>query len=285
MFGNIKGYIQLFKDARYAKRRIAEDPNRFDSVATYCMFIGYPRSSHSLMGSLIDAHPNAIIAHEQDVLKYIKYGFTKEELFPLLLRNSEEFTANGRTWTGYSYAVEGQYQGRYETLKVIGDKRGANSARRFQRKPELLEKLKTRIGIPIKMIHVIRNPYDNISTMAYRNNGSDKAKVTKAVLKEETANYFSLVETVDWVQRNLGAGSVIDVKIEEFMAGPKEKLADVCRFLGLETNEKYLDDCAAIVYNKPHKTREDYPWDAELIADVKSRMERFGFFEGYDFEH
>ena len=100
MFGNIKGYIQLFKDARYAKHRIQEDPNQFDTVNTYCMFIGYPRSSHSLMGSLIDAHPNAIIAHEQDVLKYIKYGFTKEALFPLLLRNSEEFTANGRTWTG-----------------------------------------------------------------------------------------------------------------------------------------------------------------------------------------
>ena len=185
----------------------------------------------------------------------------------------------------YSYAVEGQYQGRYETLKVIGDKRGANSARRFQRKPELLEKLKERIGMPIKMIHVIRNPYDNISTMAYRNNGSDKTKVTKAVLKEEIGNYFSLVETVTWVRKNLGEGSVVDVKIEEFMAEPKEKLADVCGFLGLETNEKYLDDCAAIVYNKPHKTRNDFPWDKELIDDVQSRMNNFSFFDGYGFEY
>lgn len=284
MFGNIKGYIQLFKDARYAKEQIKADPHRFDSVTTYCMFIGYPRSSHSLMGSLIDAHPNAIIAHEQDVLKYIKYGFTKEELFPLLLRNSEEFTAGGRTWTGYSYAVEGQYQGRYETLKVIGDKRGANSARRFQRKPELLEKLKTRIGMPIKMIHVIRNPYDNISTMAFRNNASQKERVTKEVLQVEIENYFSLVETVAWVQKNLGEESVINIKIEEFMAGPKGKLTEVCGFLGLEADEKYLDDCAAIVYNKPHKTRNDFPWDEELIRDVASRMKRFGFFDGYDFE-
>lgn len=283
MFGNIKGYLQLFKDARYANRQLKEHPDRFASVDTYCMFIGYPRSSHSLIGSLIDAHPNAIIAHEQDVLKYVKYGFSKEQLFPLLLRNSEEFTAKGRTWTGYSYAVPGQFQGRYEKLKVIGDKRGANSARRFQRKPEILEKLKQTVGMPIKMIHVIRNPFDNISTMAYRNNGSDKAKVTKAVLQEEIANYFSLVETVQWVQNNLGEGNVIDIKIEEFMAQPKDKLRELCGFLALNADEKYLDDCAAIVYNKPHKTRDDYPWDEALVDEVKQKMARYAFFDGYDF--
>lgn len=285
MFGNVKGYIQLFKDARYANRQIKEHPNRFDSVSSYCMFIGYPRSSHSLVGSLIDAHPNAIIAHEQDVLKYIKYGFSKGQLFPLLLRNSEEFTAKGRTWTGYSYSVPGQYQGRYETLKVIGDKRGANSARRFQRKPEILEKLKATINIPIKMIHVIRNPYDNISTMAFRNNGSDKARVIKETLKEEIANYFSLVETVRWVQGTLDHDAVINIKIEEFMAAPKEKLRDLCGFLGLEASEKYIEDCAEIVYNKPHKTRNDYPWDEELIAEVKGKMEKYPFFKGYDFSN
>jgi len=283
MFGNLKGYLQLFKDNYYAKSKLGETPHLFDSLSAYCMFIGYPRSSHSLIGSLIDAHPDAIIAHEQDVLKYVKYGFSKEKIFHLLLRNSKEFTEMGRTWTGYSYAVPSQYQGRYETLRIIGDKRGANSARRFQRNPAILQKLKTTIDIPIKMIHVVRNPYDNISTMAFRNNGSIKENVTKAVLKEEIKNYFALVNTVDWVQEQLLENDIFHIKIEAFMANPKELLEQLCRFLDLTPDEKYLNDCAAIVYNKPHKTREEFPWDAELIQEVDKRMEEYPFFAGYDF--
>ena len=33
------------------------------------MFVGYPRSSHSLVGALLDAHPEIIIPHEYGVLE------------------------------------------------------------------------------------------------------------------------------------------------------------------------------------------------------------------------
>src|SRR4051812_27120158 len=60
----------------------------FDGVRKYCMFIGYPRSGHSLIGSLLDAHSNAIIAHELDALKFIGAGCDKNQLYQLLLDNS-----------------------------------------------------------------------------------------------------------------------------------------------------------------------------------------------------
>ena len=34
------------------------------------MFIGYPRSSHSLVGAILGAHPEIIIPHQYDVIKY-----------------------------------------------------------------------------------------------------------------------------------------------------------------------------------------------------------------------
>jgi len=283
MFGNIKSLIQLVKDRSYSKKEIAKGDSPFGEVSSFCMFIGYPRSSHSLMGSLIDAHPNAIIAHEQDMLKHIRYGFSKEAIFHLLLKNSRDFTENGRSWTGYSYEVPGQYQGRYTTLKLIGDKRGANSARRFRKYPDILEKLQHELQLPIKMIHVIRNPFDNISTMAYRNNGSVKSRVTKALLDAEITNYFSLVKSVYDVQNQIGREHVIDIQIEQFMKMPKEELTRLCQFLGLEIIDNYIEACAAIVYSNPHRTREEYPWDAELIARVDSEMRRYPFYEGYSF--
>jgi hypothetical protein len=83
----------------------------FDSVESYAMFIGYPRSGHSLIGALLDAHPNAAIAHELDVLKYVKEGYSREQIDPLLLENSRRYTESGREWNGYRYEVAGQWQG------------------------------------------------------------------------------------------------------------------------------------------------------------------------------
>jgi hypothetical protein len=40
------------------------DKPDFSSVRTFVLFVGYPRSGHSLIGSIMDAHPNIIIAHE-----------------------------------------------------------------------------------------------------------------------------------------------------------------------------------------------------------------------------
>src|SRR4051812_7341147 len=99
----------------YAKSYIGSLRRRsaFSGVKTFCMFLGYPRSGHSLVGSLLDAHPNMVIAHELDVLKFVRAGFSCEQIFYLLLENSENYAKAGRKYSGYSYAVPNQWQGRF----------------------------------------------------------------------------------------------------------------------------------------------------------------------------
>lgn len=43
--------------------RVVETPD-LSKIHTFVLFVGYPRSGHSLIGSIMDAHPNVIIAHE-----------------------------------------------------------------------------------------------------------------------------------------------------------------------------------------------------------------------------
>lgn len=35
----------------------------FAEVSVFLMFLGYPRSAHSMLGALIDAHPETCISH------------------------------------------------------------------------------------------------------------------------------------------------------------------------------------------------------------------------------
>jgi hypothetical protein len=255
--------------AGFGRRRL------FSGVATYCMFIGYPRSGHSLVGSLLDAHPDAVIAHELDALGFVRAGFRRNQLYALILANSRSIAAQGRTQTGYDYVVPGGAQGRFESLRVIGDKRGRTSMARLQRHPELLRRLLSVVRDPVRFVHVVRNPYDNITTMAKRRN---------VPLGESLENYFGLCRAVAAVKDQVPAETVIDVRHENLVRDPKGTVKDLCNFLGLVPSDEYIEACASIVFSSPHRSRLEGDWTPELRGRVEEGMASFPFLEGYSWD-
>jgi hypothetical protein len=247
----------------------------FDQVQNYCMFIGYPRSGHSLVGSLLDAHPDMVIAHELDALGFIQSGFRRNQLYALILNNSREIAAKGRIQTGYDYQIPNQWQGRFRRLQVIGDKRGRGSMTRLQRRPDLLERMQRVVRDPMRFVHVVRNPFDNISTMSKRRDWT---------LEEAAGIYFGLADTVADVKRRMGEDSVLDVRHEAVIADAKGCLKELCGFLNVTPTDDYLEDCAGIVYASPHRSRHEAPWTDRLKASVQERIERYPFLRGYGWD-
>jgi hypothetical protein len=250
----------------------------FESIETYCMFIGYPRSGHTLIGSLLDAHPNMIIGHELNTLKYVLAGYRKGQIFYLLLRRSRSFTEKGRKWSGYSYKVPNQWNGRFKKLQVIGDKKAAGSTLVLRSCPWILEGLYNAVKGKIKFIHVIRNPYDNISTIC------KKEKKGKMDLEDSIDYYFSLCETVAEIKRQVEDNDIFEFRIESFIHSPEIYLRKLCNFLGLDAPDDYLGDCASIVFRSPQKTRSNVNWNYELIDRVKEKMTGYSFLEDYSYD-
>jgi len=245
----------------------------FSDLDTFCTFIGYPRSGHSLIGSLLDAHPNAIIADELDALRFLQAGFSRNQVFYLMLRNSRLAAAGGRERTGYHYQVPGQWQGRFERLRVIGDKKGGVTENRLRHDASLLESLPGRLGIKTKFIHVMRNPYDVICTLYKRQ---------RTPLRPAADVFFSLCEAVAQIKSRVPQ-DVFDLRHETFIDDPKEGLKNLCTFLGLSGADEYYSACASIVYRSPHESRRDIVWPDDLLAAVAARMKQFDFLEGYSF--
>lgn len=252
----------------------------FGAVRVYCTFIGYPRSGHSIIGSLLDAHPRVVIAHELDALRYLAAGFGRAQLYTLLLDKSRLFRRRGAVSSGYSYLVPTQHQGEFTSIDVIGDKKGAGTIKRLQDDPSLLDRLKETVGDPVKFVHVLRNPYDNIATIHTRKQKLDPPPT----LDENIDYYFSLAETVADVKRRVPEADLLDVRLEEFISNPKSELARMCAFLGVDAPEDYLADCAAIVYESPNKSRHKVTWTSEQIEEVARRSERLDFLAGYTYE-
>ena len=249
--------------------------HRFDDLQVYCMFIGYPRSGHSLLGSLLDAHPEAMVAHEADVLRYVQAGFRRLQLFSLILENSRGYGA--RREIVYDYTVPGQWQGRYRRLRVIGDKKGGRSTRRLATSPELLRRLRQAVGVPVRFVHVARNPFDNIATIFQR---SAPGRDLDAAVSE----YLALCATVHELRQRLGTEAMLDVRHESLLARPHHSIREACAFLGLEAEPAYVDACAGTLYDAPRRTRHDVAWPPEQVDRVERAIERFELLSGYGFD-
>jgi Sulfotransferase family len=263
-------------DELRATSRAPSDERRdlFLDLERFCLFVGAGRSGHSLVGSLLDAHPEVIIAHQLHVLHLVRGGFDRWQMFHLLLSNSEHYAREGREETQYVYTVPGQWHGRFCRLRVIGDKSGPASEAQLSRQPRLLEWLAERVELPIVIVHCVRNPYDNVSTMAKR---------LDLALPEAIDRYFRRCETVARLEESPVPEALVHVRHEDLLADPAAQLERLCRSLGVEPFSDYLEDAAKIVRMKPHRSRHDAPWSPELVELVAERSARFPFLAGYSF--
>ncbi len=269
----IKRYVESYLPSLRKEKLFAD-------VGTYCMFIGHGRSGSTLIGSLLDAHPNAIIAHELNALKHIQVGFSRRQLYYLLLRNSELYAANGRKAGGYEYPVDNQWQGKFRQLRVIGDKKATSAAKKLRTKPHLLQKLATVTDEKIRLIHVVRNPYDNIAS---------KSRARKEDLTDSIGPYFDNCQTVMDIEKQIAANHGTDIKMlrikhEAFIEDPQGQLGELCRFLEIETSQEYLDDCASIVFESPQKSRHKVSWSRELIDRIDREIDNIPFLQGYSYD-
>lgn len=248
--------------------------HHFHDVQAFCLFIGNARSGHSVIGSLISAHPEVVISHEIDILRYVRYNFSREQIFHLILQGDRDFTGTGRqVRTGFEYAVPEEWQGRFQRLRVIGDKRGGATTNTLDFHPEILDDLRNKVRTPLRLIHVVRNPFDNITTIAERSEIS---------LDESIARYFRRTEAVGRIKIR-AAGEVIDVMQEEFIADPRKVLNEILAFLGIDATKEYLDHCADVVYSAPNQSRHRGDWTKERIERVSKQLPRFDFLEGYSY--
>lgn len=247
----------------------------FADLSTFCMFIGFPRSGHSLVGALLDAHPNILIAHELHTLKRIYEGLDESQIYSLLLENSRARAQDGRGTKRYSYAVTDQWQGKVQKLRVIGDKQGGGSTRFLAKHHDALQRLRETIALKLKFICVVRNPFDNISTIAARSD---------LTLEQSSHRYFSLCGMIKEIKKQISTLDLFDLRQESLIGDPVGSLKGLCHFLGEEPGDDYLTSCSRIVYKSPHKSRNDTSWDQELIAKVENRIGEFAFLKGYSFE-
>jgi hypothetical protein len=266
--------------AAYARALIeaARYRDRFGEVERFCFFIGYPRSGHSLLASLIDANPEVVIANELDALRYVAHGFRRSQVYGLLLWHEQRFTARGRKKGDFDYAVPGGHQGAATRLRVIGDKRGGWTAIRLAADISVLDQVRDLVGVPIRVIQHSRNPFDTIATAARFNAADSDPPVTKAIQR-----YCRWSSNLALVRRHLQPDELLDTRHEQLISDPKEELARAYRFIGVDAEPTLLDRCASTVWPSPRRSRDSVRWTDEHIESVEEMICTYPWLSGYTF--
>jgi len=245
----------------------------YDDVTAFCGFLGYARSGSTLLGTLIDAHPDAVISTELDAFAVLREGFPRLALYHMILANARAFGEGGAEWTGYSYDVPGGHQGRYRALRVIGDKKAARTTRRIFYRPWLLDRARSVLGVPLRFIHVVRDPFDHIGARLRHRDGE--------TVEEVMEKLFLLYDAMEGIRANADAAEILDVHHETMISDPQGELTRCREFLGLVEDAAWLEAAAGVVLPRPRGGRERVEWTPERVAAVEERIARHDFLRKY----
>ena len=267
-----------------------------ERVKTYVFFVGISRSGHSIVAALLDSHPHIVISNELDVFDCVlnDSSVSKSSLFNRIWNQSfrKARTTLHNTGKGYSLAIDGMYQGTYQSyVDVIGDKHGGRAAKAFLADDELfknrLHKLRTLVKLPIKVIHVIRNPYDNIATIAiYRHFNQKRADISMAkksnktirikpeLLDKATGYYFNLYRGAEVMRQQFNL-DIMDVHGKDLIANPKVIINKMCDFLQASCSDDYLNIVSRKIFSSESKTRYNVVWPDEQISKIKENILKY----------
>ena len=272
-------------------------------VKTLVFFIGIGRSGHSIIASILDSHPNMVVSNELnlfDLLNKTSCAVDRSFVFNKIWERSytQATTSLRDTSKGYTLAVDGLYQGSYRShIDVIGDKMGGSTINFFITNPAQfqnhLNNLHTVLNIPIKVLHVVRNPFDNIATkclhIALKHQYSKFAAVKKdnltvtvdhKLIDKQIAQYFQFYEASQIVKHKYQL-DMMELHSKDLIASPKSLIIDMCDFLGVECSDDYLNVVIDKVFTAESKTRYNIQWTSEQIMMVKENIQKYEGLQPY----
>jgi hypothetical protein len=241
-------------------------------VKYFVAFCGTGQSGSTVASALLDGHPNARIAFEQMPFKlwYAKH-WSKEQIMQKMLTYGQ-----GRHRQRFALPGSGSWLDRenQESLLVIGDKHGGDIRRLLADRttdvgPSVVDEFSEFIGLPVKIIHTIRNPYDVVPAWV------DKQKAIKTCPDLEKRfdrgirRSLSLYKTM---QPILDRHPHFELYNDDLIKDPRGTLTKLCEYLELPVVEPWLTTAAGIVFTEPHNRKDNREWGPGHKEKIEAQL-------------
>jgi hypothetical protein len=247
----------------------------FSKLKCFILVVGNSRSGSTLLGSILDAHPNANIANESRASTIFWRDLNRYEILNEISTHAENYRTNEKISEGYSYSIKNDLLDESDIL-VMGDKIWNPATLILHGDYSLLRRLEDVLEVPIKIIHAIRNPFDVIATMHSR---------SKAPIRDRILWYFMHCDSVKAInEAHFQNEGFMNVHHESLISSPTLTLSNLCEFMGLDSNKYPTESFKSMLFKEPKKTRLNINWLEEDVNMIINKMSEYVFLEKYSLE-
>jgi len=266
----------------------------FDKIRAAAFTIGFDDSGSTILGRAINAHPKVIMSCEARVMmQYFNNALpTRQAFFAQILSTDREQHQHRRSYLRslisrthglQTYIHKSHYQQR---IALIGDKDSMCNTRALTAEISNLDKIEKFLGCPLKFVFTVRNPYDIVSTVVRKLSASGDypeflKKTADEKLEKQISTLAKRAEKNDRLIRLIPADRCFISRHEDAVNQPKQQLADISAFLGIDRIESHLLACEEMYHKTPHKSRASLKWKPKHKERVMRLIERYEFFAGY----
>jgi hypothetical protein len=237
----------------------------------FLLIIGNSRSGSTILGAVLDAHPNMVVANETIESGHLWRGLDGGKILAGIFQNAEQ-----QALESTRSAVCGQKSAwppfKKKEICVMGDKIWNPATLFLHGKYNLIPSLEKRVGAPVTIIHACRNPFDAISSMHLKSG---------APIGDRIRWYSAHCEAVAAISERMPENRFLHVHHEELIQRPSEALHNCCRFLDVPFSEEYLERCKPLLLDSPRQTRRQVSWSPEDSVRVKELMKLFSWLKIY----
>jgi len=245
---------------------------KFDTVEAYVVYLRYKRSGSALLVNLLDAHPNVVFVRNEELFGTWERWKTEgpHRLFQHLYSNSRRYHRKPFSANGYSYPIRGV--GEIEVPMVIGHKSSTRRMKELSESPARFRAFKEYVGVPLKFVHLVRSPYDQVNARWQQKEWRRKSAPVMPLIKhvEEQLRVNTTMRAY--------AESYYQIHYEDLVADPKKEMRGLLSFLGVPVLDDHLENCVGLVRVVPHAVMPE--WREEERSFVQKMINDYPEFLG-----
>lgn len=219
------------------------------------VFVGSPRTGSTLLGQIINYHPNCLISNESNFVKRVVQENKKienvlndiyneaQKQFNNSLENDKKY---GKTinryqpkWKDMQYLTD-DIDFKKEQILYLGDKKAGGVSKVFKEFPEKTTEFFNH-NDKIKVIQIIRNPINAAKSLMKSHNVKNFEDACKEIIE--------MTDIADQLIKKVKNPS-LQIYYEDLLQNPKEEIKKVIEFLALETKESWIEKISSIVTSK-----------------------------------
>jgi hypothetical protein len=263
------------------------------TIRSFVMFMGFGRSGHSIVGQIINAHPNALVADEAAMFEDLGTSPSLEQTIDYLKTHDRSFS---RRWYNKDLKVHnahpvirfilraksrrdfyfpGLSQGAVKLPSVIGNSKAGYTSRTVAQNPDWISSFEKSIGIPVKLINIIRNPYDMIASGIRRREAS---------FEEICSGFEQMAEYVSRSLEILADHEILKMHQEDLLNHSEAEIRRLFEFLELPLNSQFTKIVSSRLFPSPDKSRHRVPEMADHRERIDALIAKHDFFDGYSYE-